>query len=190
MSATIRKKFICTAMSLAAWVTCASAQDLNPNPEFRPGRANPLPEIKMEPTNPLDFGSPVSTRPKDELAMRIYQARLERGLIEDPYLYKSLKTIFGSPTEVRDIREIRNWYWQYGPVLRSSAQRKGTTRDRHDDCCPQQHGSSPAPHEPLLRLSGKPTTSHSDPSVGRPRSECELVLSLRWPGGPGWVQAV
>ena len=64
------------------------------------------------------------------------------------------------------------------PVLRSSAQRKGTTQGHHDDCCPQQHGSSPAAHEPLLRLSGKPTTSHPDPSVGRPHSEWELALAF------------
>src|SRR5260370_32924176 len=47
-------------------------------------------------------------------------------------------------------REIWNWYRQYGPVLRRSERRKGSTQGRHDDCCPKQQGSSPHAHESLL----------------------------------------
>ncbi|MET4317911.1 hypothetical protein [Bradyrhizobium sp. RT5a] len=100
-------KQVLVHFSLVAWASCAVAQtnpDLNPNPEFsRPSQPSPpvekAPPISQPPAPGESSPSLSGHRADDEeLAKKLYQARVEQAFLEKPHLYESMRRVAGSPS--------------------------------------------------------------------------------------------
>jgi hypothetical protein len=95
----LRKASLGTAFLLASSAICAFSQSgelpikpADPAPTIAP--ATPAPQ-----TATLNVSAAPYQGPDVELAKRIYRAQVERALINDPYLYKSIANVSSSPTD-------------------------------------------------------------------------------------------